>query len=44
MGGAGVYEIIPGFVVSWVAIYVVSLATASAGEFRPVDAAVKSKA
>ena len=28
MGGPGVYEIIPGFVAAWAAIYFVSLATA----------------
>lgn len=36
MGGAGLYEIIPGFIVSWIAIYVVSLMTQSDGEFRPI--------
>lgn len=36
MGGQGVYEIIPGFVIAWIAIYVVSLATQSSGEFRPL--------
>ncbi|MCE8455222.1 sodium:solute symporter family transporter, partial [Rhodovulum sulfidophilum] len=30
----GVYEIIPGFVLAWLAIYVVSLATKDRGEFR----------
>ncbi len=39
MGGPGVYEIIPGFIVSWVAIYVVSLMTQSQGEFRAIDSA-----
>ena len=34
LGGPGVYEIIPGFVLSWIAIVVVSLATQTAGEFR----------
>ncbi len=38
LGGAGVYEIIPGFIVSWLAIYVVSLMTQSAGEFRAIEA------
>ncbi len=38
LGGAGIYEIIPGFVIAWIAIYVVSLATKSSGEFRPVAA------
>jgi SSS family solute:Na+ symporter len=37
LGGPGVYEIIPGFVIAWVAIYVVSLATQSSGEFRPLE-------
>lgn len=36
MGGAGVYEIIPGFAAAWAAIYFVSLATESRGEFRAV--------
>lgn len=36
MGGPGVYEIIPGFVLAWLAIYGVSLATQSSGEFRPL--------
>ncbi len=36
MGGAGVYEIIPGFVAAWAAIYFVSLATEDKGEFRAV--------
>ncbi|MEZ5460674.1 sodium/proline symporter PutP [Dokdonella sp.] len=34
MGGAGVYEIIPGFAAASAAIYFVSLATASQTEFR----------
>jgi len=38
LGGQGIYEIIPGFVLAWIAIYVVSLATASSGEFRPLEA------
>ncbi len=38
LGGPGVYEIIPGFVVAWAAIYFVSLATESAGEFRALEA------
>lgn len=37
-GGPGVYEIIPGFVISWIVIYFVSLATASSDEFRPLPA------
>ena len=36
MGGTGVYEIIPGFVAAWAAIYFVSLATEDKGEFRAV--------
>lgn len=36
MGGPGVYEIIPGFVASWAAIYFVSMATESKGEFRAI--------
>ena len=34
LGGAGVYEIIPGFAAAWAAIYFVSLATKNRGEFR----------
>lgn len=37
MGGPGVYEIIPGFIVAWLAIYFVSMATESTGEFRPIE-------
>lgn len=37
MGGPGVYEIIPGFIVSWIAIVVVSMATADAGEYQPIQ-------
>lgn len=37
MGGPGVYEIIPGFVLSWAAIYFVSLATETPGEFRAIE-------
>ena len=37
-GWDGIYEIIPGFIVAWIAIYVVSLATESSGEFRPLEA------
>ncbi|MDY7116011.1 sodium/proline symporter PutP [Halomonas sp. SSL-5] len=36
MGGPGVYEIIPGFIAAWVAIMVVSLATADAGEYQHI--------
>ena len=38
LGGPGIYEIIPGFVIAWIAIYVVSLVTESAGDFRPLKA------
>lgn len=34
MGGSGVYEIIPGFIAAFIAIYVVSLATPTTNEFR----------
>jgi SSS family solute:Na+ symporter len=37
LGGPGVYEIIPGFIVSWLAIYGVSLATQSSGEYRAIE-------
>lgn len=37
LGGPGIYEIIPGFILSWIAIVVVSRATASTGEFRPLS-------
>lgn len=37
MGGEGVYEIIPGFIVSWISIYVVSLLTPTTGEHRPIE-------
>ncbi len=36
LGGPGVYEILPGFIASWLAIYLVSLGTQSVGEFREV--------
>ncbi len=36
LGGPGIYEIIPGFIASWAAIYFVSVATESTGEFRAV--------
>ncbi len=36
MGGPGVYEIIPGFAAAWAAIYFVSLATESQGEYRAI--------
>ena len=38
LGGPGVYEIIPGFVLAMIAIVVVSLATEAKGEFRAVAA------
>ncbi|MBQ0747237.1 MAG: sodium/proline symporter PutP [Marinobacter sp.] len=37
MGGPGVYEIIPGFVASFIAIVVVTLATADANEYQAVS-------
>lgn len=37
LGGPGVYEIIPGFILSWAAIYFVSLATEATGEFRAIE-------
>ncbi|MFL1406334.1 sodium/proline symporter PutP [Marinobacter sp. M1N3S26] len=37
MGGPGVYEIIPGFIASWIAIVVVSLATGDKGEFQAIN-------
>ena len=39
MGGAGVYEIIPGFAAAWAAIYFVSVATESRGEYRAMPTA-----
>ncbi len=39
LGGPGVYEMIPGFLLAMVAIVVVSLATEAKGEFRPITAA-----
>ena len=36
MGGPGIYEIIPGFAAAWAAIYFVSLATESQGEYRAI--------
>ena len=38
MGGPGIYEIIPGFIVAWLAIWLVSLATPTKDEFRPLAA------
>ena len=37
MGGPGVYEIIPGFIASLIAILVVSSATADAGEYQHIE-------
>ncbi|MBS63847.1 proline:sodium symporter [Salinisphaera sp. C84B14] len=37
LGGPGVYEIIPGFIVAWLAIYGVSLATQTSGEYRAIE-------
>ncbi|MCA0041900.1 sodium/proline symporter PutP [Celeribacter litoreus] len=39
--GAGLYEIVPGFVVAFIAIIVVSLLTKDKGEFRAKDAAAE---
>jgi len=36
MGGPGVYEIIPGFILAWVAIMVVSLVTQDTGEYQAI--------
>jgi len=36
LGGPGVYEIIPGFTLAWLAIVVVSRLTPTSGEFRPL--------
>ncbi|MGP8290795.1 sodium/proline symporter PutP [Vreelandella zhanjiangensis] len=37
MGGPGVYEIIPGFIASFIAIMVVSSMTADAGEYQHIE-------
>ncbi|UYV20255.1 sodium/proline symporter PutP [Halomonas qaidamensis] len=37
MGGPGIYEIIPGFIASFIAILVVSNATADSGEYQHID-------
>lgn len=37
MGGEGIYEIIPGFIVSAIAIYVVSMMTETQGEYQPME-------
>jgi SSS family solute:Na+ symporter len=36
LGGPGVYEIIPGFILAWLAIVLVSRSTQTTGEFRPL--------
>ncbi len=36
MGGPGIYEIIPGFIASLIAIVVVSMATSDAGEYKKI--------
>ena len=36
MGGPGVYEIIPGFILAWIAIMVVSLVTQDTGEYQAI--------
>ena len=38
LGGPGVYEMIPGFIVAMLAIVLVSKATETQGEFRPIAA------
>ncbi|MFD1342582.1 sodium/proline symporter PutP [Litorisediminicola beolgyonensis] len=38
LGGPGVYEIIPGFLISMLSIFVVSTVTQGADEFRPIPA------
>lgn len=38
LGGPGIYEIIPGFALAWIAIVLVSRALPSVGEFRPLIA------
>ena len=37
LGGPGVYEIIPGFILAWLAIVLVSRSTRTTGEFRPLS-------
>jgi SSS family solute:Na+ symporter len=37
MGGPGVYEIIPGFIASFIAILAVSSITADAGEYQHIE-------
>ncbi|MDP4882860.1 MAG: hypothetical protein NWR08_01875, partial [Opitutales bacterium] len=36
LGGPGIYEIIPGFILAWLAIVLVSRVTQTADEFRPI--------
>lgn len=36
LGGPGIYEIIPGFILAWLAIVLVSRVTPTVGEFRPI--------
>jgi len=36
LGGPGIYEIIPGFVLAAAAIVIVSLVTETKGEYRPM--------
>ncbi|CAA6689777.1 MULTISPECIES: sodium/proline symporter PutP [unclassified Lentimonas] len=36
LGGPGIYEIIPGFILAWLAIVLVSRRTHTEGEFRPI--------
>jgi len=36
LGGPGIYEIIPGFTLAWMAIVLVSRVTPTVGEFRPM--------
>ncbi|YCM46109.1 sodium/proline symporter PutP [Verrucomicrobiaceae bacterium 227] len=35
LGGPGIYEIIPGFILAWLTIVIVSLLTQTDGEYRP---------
>ncbi|MDR9423857.1 MAG: sodium/proline symporter PutP [Marinobacter sp.] len=37
MGGPGVYEIIPGFIMAWIAIVIGTLATSDAGEYQHIE-------
>ncbi|MGX1098986.1 sodium/proline symporter PutP [Amorphus sp. MBR-141] len=41
-GGPGVYEIIPGFIAAFIAIYLISMATVPSGEFRPLEGGTTS--